>query len=79
MMAWVVYIVPVQVGLTVFSEISHDPARQSTPAAMEWISRKFGMVAITLEGGFQQTTTSPSNAPGSGQWDTTAPGTARFK
>ena len=28
MMAWVVYIVPVQVGLTVFSEVAHDPGAQ---------------------------------------------------
>jgi len=26
MMAWVVYIVPIQVGMTIFSEVSHDPA-----------------------------------------------------
>jgi O-antigen/teichoic acid export membrane protein len=26
MMAWVVYIVPIQVGMTIFAEISHDPA-----------------------------------------------------
>jgi O-antigen/teichoic acid export membrane protein len=25
MMAWVVYIVPIQVGMTIFSEVSHDP------------------------------------------------------
>jgi O-antigen/teichoic acid export membrane protein len=25
MMAWVVYIVPIQVGMTIFAEISHDP------------------------------------------------------
>ncbi|HWU06317.1 MAG TPA: hypothetical protein VN520_08015 [Streptomyces sp.] len=29
MMAWVVYIIPVQVGLTVFSEIANDPRSQS--------------------------------------------------
>jgi O-antigen/teichoic acid export membrane protein len=26
MMAWVIYIVPIQVGMTIFSEVSHDPA-----------------------------------------------------
>ena len=26
MMAWVIYIVPVQVGMTIFAEISHDPS-----------------------------------------------------
>jgi O-antigen/teichoic acid export membrane protein len=25
MMAWVIYIVPIQVGMTIFSEVSHDP------------------------------------------------------
>jgi O-antigen/teichoic acid export membrane protein len=26
MMAWVVYIVPIQVGMTIFAEVAHDPA-----------------------------------------------------
>jgi O-antigen/teichoic acid export membrane protein len=49
MMAWMVYIVPVQVGQTVFSEIASDPARQA--AAVRHGVRSSLVFGAVLAGG----------------------------
>jgi O-antigen/teichoic acid export membrane protein len=52
MMAWVVYIVPIQVGMTIFAEISHDPAslRRSVRRGV-LSSLAVGMLAALALGG----------------------------
>jgi O-antigen/teichoic acid export membrane protein len=52
MMAWVVYIVPIQVGMTIFAEISHDPAslRRSVRRGV-LSSLAIGMLAALALGG----------------------------